>query len=61
MKPSHSDTARYAAPRKEQPPSRLGWWHRALRELANELEGEEGGAVVEWDPVFKVPVMKIQI
>ena len=31
---------------------------RALRELADELEGEEGGAVVEWDPVLKIPVMK---
>ena len=31
---------------------------RALRELADELEGEEGGAVIEWDPVLKIPVMK---
>ena len=31
---------------------------RALRELADELEGEEGGAVVECDPVLKIPVMK---
>ena len=31
---------------------------RALRELADELEGEGGGAVVEWDPVLKIPVMK---
>ena len=31
---------------------------RALRELADELEGEGGGAVVEWDPVLKTPVMK---
>ena len=31
---------------------------RALRELADELEGEGGGAVVEWDPLLKIPVMK---
>ena len=31
---------------------------RALGELADELEGERGGAVVEWDPVLKIPVMK---
>ena len=31
---------------------------RSLRELADELEGEGGGAVVEWDPVLKFPVMK---
>lgn len=30
----------------------------ALRELADGLEGEEGGAVVEWGPVLKIPVMK---
>ena len=29
----------------------------ALRELADELEGKRGGAVVEWDPVLKIPVM----
>lgn len=31
---------------------------RALRELADELEGEGDGAVVEWDPVLKIPVIK---
>ena len=30
----------------------------ALRELADELEGEGGWAVVQWDPVHKIPVMK---
>ena len=30
----------------------------ATDELADELEGEKGGAVVEWDPVLKIPVMK---
>ncbi len=59
MKPLHFDPARYASPRKGQPPSRQGWLlHRALRPLADELEGEKVGAVVEWDPVLKIPVMK---
>jgi len=31
---------------------------QALRELADEIEGEGGGAVVEWDPFLKIPVMK---
>ena len=34
---------------------------RALRELADELEGEGGGAVVEWDPVLKITVIKNRI
>ena len=34
---------------------------RALRELADDLEGEGGRAVVEWDPVLKIPVMKNKI
>ena len=31
---------------------------RTLRELADELDGEGVGVVVEWDPVLKIPVMK---
>ena len=31
---------------------------RALRELADELEGDGGGAVIEWDPVLGFPVIK---
>ena len=30
---------------------------RALHGFADELEGEGGGAVVELDPVLKIPVM----
>ncbi len=31
---------------------------RAFRELADELERGKGGAVVEWDPVLNISVMK---
>ena len=31
--------------------------NRTFRELADELEGEEDGTVVEWDPLLKVPLM----
>ena len=58
MKPSHYDPARYAAPAKSSRHRGSGWWHRALRELADELEGEGGEAVVEWDPLRKIPLMK---
>ena len=31
---------------------------RALRELADEIEQDGAGAVIEWDPILKIPVMK---
>ena len=31
---------------------------RALRGLADEIEQDGAGAVVEWDPILKIPVMK---
>ena len=50
-------TLRDTLPQQRAVPPRLGWWHRALGELADELEGGRGGAVVEWDPVLKIPLI----
>ena len=31
---------------------------RALRELTDEIEQDGAGAVIEWDPILKILVMK---